>query len=138
MNNTTTKPLNQNRVEKEFVPYELALRMKALDYNESCMAYYNKSKKLHFDKYTTSHWSSTCLAPTWQQAFRWFREKYSTHVEIHETTDWEEDNESWSFVIFKYRLGDNDGMISSTIDYDTYEDAELECLRKLIGIVKNK
>jgi hypothetical protein len=78
------------------------------------------------------------FAPTFSQAFRWFREKYSTHVEIHENTDWEEDNESWSFVIFKYKLGDNDGMISSTVDYNTYEEAELACLNKLIEIVKNE
>jgi hypothetical protein len=117
----------EKEFEKEFITYELALRMKALDYDEPCMASRDMGNN-----------HGLIQVPTWQSAFRWFREKYSTHVEIHETTDWEEDNESWSFVIFKYRLGDNDGMISSTIDYDTYEDAELDCLKKLIEIVENE
>jgi hypothetical protein len=126
----------------EFVSYEQSLELKELGFDEPCFGWYD-------GKYTSSinqdycknseKWLNTihCAAPLYQQAFRWFREKYSTHVEIHENTDWEEDNESWSFVIFKYKLGDNDGMISSTVDYNTYEEAELECLIKLIEIVKN-
>jgi hypothetical protein len=115
------------KLELEFVPYELALRMKQLGFNESCMASRDMGNN-----------HGLIQVPTWQSAFRWFREKYSTHVEIHENTDWEEDNESWSFVIFKYKLGDNDGMISSTVDYNTYEEAELACLTKLIEIVESK
>jgi hypothetical protein len=125
--------------EKEFVPYDLALRLKALGFDEPCFGYHTNDKDYPFildvrnlkDKY-----KEETKAPLYQQAFKWFRNNYSTHAEIHETTDWEEDNESWSFVIFKYRLGDNDGMISSTIDYKTYEEAELDCLVKLIEIVE--
>lgn len=121
-------------MEKEFIPVELALRLKALGFNETCFGYRDGGGDIMIKE--TPH--SVISAPTFSQAFRFFRENYNTCVEIHETTDWEEDNESWSFVIFKYRLGDNDGMISSTIDYDTYEDAELDCLKKLIEIVENE
>jgi hypothetical protein len=127
-------------MEKEFVPYELALRLKELGFKGRTLTYYENGKpKLHnaIEGWDFNSSFLTCISrPTFSQAFRFFRVKYSICVEIHETTDWEEDNESWSFVIFKYRLGDNDGMISSTIDYDTYEDAELDCLKKLIEIVK--
>ena len=127
-------------MEKEFVPYELALRLKELGFKVRTLTYYENGKpKLHnaIEGWDFNSSFLTCISrPTFSQAFRFFRVKYSICVEIHETTDWEEDNESWSFVIFKYRLGDNDGMISSTIDYDTYEEAELECLKKLIEIVK--
>jgi hypothetical protein len=124
-------------MEKEFIPYELALRMKKLGFNEPCFGSYRAgSHQLDIIESGNILSNFTIFAPLYQQAFRFFRVKYSICVEIHETTDWEEDNESWSFVIFKYRLGDNDGMISSTIDYDTYEDAELDCLKKLIEIVK--
>jgi hypothetical protein len=127
-------------MEKEFVPYELALRLKELGFKGRTLTYYENGKpKLHnaIEGWDFNSSFLTCISrPTFSQAFRFFRVKYSICVEIHETTDWEEDNESWSFVIFKYRLGDNDGMISSTIDYDTYEEAELECLKKLIEIVK--
>jgi len=135
-------------MKSEFVPYDLSLRMKQLGFNEPCFGYYKAEYEdginplpvnliLEQNKASSNVFYKTS-APTFQQAFRWFRAKYSICVEIHETTDWEEDNESWSFVIFKYRLGDNDGMISSTIDYDTYEDAELDCLKKLIEIVENE
>ena len=141
-------------MEKEFIPYGLSVKLKELGFDEPCFgSYYNYSEEnfkegeLGYDYrgelnigYSEYYYGIKyyILAPTWQQAFRFFRENYNTCVEIHETTDWEEDNESWSFVIFKYRLGDNDGMISSIIDYGTYEEAELDCLKKLIEIVENE
>jgi hypothetical protein len=136
-------------MEKEFTPYNTALRMKAIGFDETCFGHFQQ--EFHDDGMTElepslqmiiskqhQHAYQLCTAPLYQQAFRWFRAKYSICVEIHETTDWEEDNESWSFVICKYRLGDNDGMISSTVDYDTYEEAELDCLKKLIEIVEKE
>ena len=128
-------------MEKEFVPYELAVKLKELGFDEPCFGWYsnregNVLRQVYCETYLGIE--NCAKAPLYQQAFRWFRNNYSTYVEIHETTDWEEDNESWSFVIFKYRLGDNDGMISSTIDYKTYEEAELDCLSKLIEIVEQK
>jgi hypothetical protein len=121
-------------MEKEFVPYGLALRMKALDYDESCMAYYNKSKKLHFDKYTTSHWSSTCLAPLYQQCWRWFREKYELHSCIHSDYTWNISGGIWD-------LNEHEGSRYDwdySNNYSTYEEAELSCLKKLIEIVELK
>jgi hypothetical protein len=37
-------------MEKEFVPYELALRMKQLGFNEPCLARWQKNKKLQYRK----------------------------------------------------------------------------------------
>jgi hypothetical protein len=126
-------------MEKEFVPYELALRMKALDYNESCMAYYNKSKKLHFDKYTTSHWSSTCLAPTFSQAFRWFREKY----DLNGFVGYLPNAKKWYSSYLDIKWSGREYMkVMETEDrgirFETYEEAELACLKKLIEIVELK
>jgi len=127
---------------KDFIPYEVALALKELGFDEECLALFSRDKSLLIkqipNQQECEQYFGGVLAPTFSQAFRWFREKYSTHVEIHENTDWEEDNECWSFVIFKYKLGDNDGMISSTVDYNTYEEVELDCLNKLIEIVKTK
>ena len=132
---------------QEFIPYEQALALKELGFDESCFGSYVKLTETQntffmndvvseIDRETPLHKSLITKAPLYQQAFRWFRENYSTHVEIHENTDWEEDNESWSFVIFKYKLGDNDEMKRSITDYNTYEEAELACLIKLIEITK--
>jgi hypothetical protein len=145
-------------MEKEFVPYELALRMKQLGFDGSCFAIWSGFDEQNFSitdtirlyssgfringtqssKFYINDFNSLRVAaPTYSQAFRWFRKRCSIHCEITQTTDWEEDNESWNFVIYKYRLGNNDGMKDSDVDFNTYEEAELECLKKLIEIVEN-
>ena len=71
--------------EKEFVPYPLALKMKALGFDEPCFGCYTKDKELSYD-YSDNrgegHYFQDCAAPTFSQAFRWFRKKYSLHSEI--------------------------------------------------------
>jgi hypothetical protein len=127
---------------QEFVPYELASRMKQLGFDELCFAYFKDEEFQYpnpYEPFKNSEQKSWFVtAPLYQQAFRWFRKRCSIHCEITQTTDWEEDNESWNFVIYKYRLGNNDGMKDSDVDFNTYEEAELECLEKLIEIVENK
>ena len=64
-------------MEKEFVPYELALRLKALGFDEPCIGYYNSNKKwsTKHDEYEVyfienSKWiDPACSAPTFSQAF---------------------------------------------------------------------
>jgi hypothetical protein len=59
---------------------------------------------------------------------RWFREKYKYYNQIHKGYGWEG-------IIRDSNNGDilwNDGT------YNSPEEAELECLKKLIEIVKNK
>jgi len=121
-------------MNKEFVTYEQALALKELGFDESCMVYYNKSKKLHFDKYTTSTWSSTCVAPLKQQAFRFFREKHGMLgcIEFVEP----EYGGDYGYKLY-YKPGHlyidhwNKG-------FKTYEEAKHACLDKLIEITKNK
>jgi hypothetical protein len=130
----------------EFIPYKQALELKELGFDEPCFGYYlcrNSTFGID-DLFITTEWidllpydSSSCKAPTFSQAFRWFRKKYSLHADIGEESDWEENNESWSFDIYKYKLGNNDAMISNCETFNTYEEAELACLIKLIEIVKN-
>jgi hypothetical protein len=127
---------------KDFIPYELALELKQLGFDKWCYSVYDRNSRL-CDTYESTRWQNEnpeliTRAPLYQQAFRWFREKYSLHADIGEESDWEENNESWSFDIYKYKLGNNDAMISNCETFNTYEEAELECLIKLIEIVKTK
>jgi len=117
-------------MNKEFVPYELALELKQLGFDDECFTVYS-FKKLR--KGTFSNLSSTddtILAPTYSQAFRWFRHK-GIISEIHSD--------------FDRMLGYNRGYIpvvqfiefyNNGDCYETYEEAELVCLKKLIEIVK--
>jgi hypothetical protein len=142
---------------QEFIPYQQALELKELGFDEPCFTYYFCNGILSdtpresgddikyqgdckFDNHQNSYLEEDddCSAPIFSQAFRWFRKKYSLHADIGEESDWEENNESWSFDIYKYKLGNNDAMISNCETFNTYEEAELACLIKLIEIVKTK
>jgi len=120
-------------MEKEFVPYELALRMKQLGFDEPCLAWYD-------GRYTSSinenycknseEWLNTihCAAPLFQQAFRWFREKYDLHYQlIPFFSDKESHAVDYYLAIAQHR---------PPIQVKTFEEAELACLEKLIEIVE--
>ena len=118
-------------MEKEFIPYEQALALKELGFDEPCFREYYYGK-LSYDEIfngQTTH-SDLALAPTFSQAFRWFREKYEYEVSIHKLI---EENGYMASIGWE---GVED--IMEQVEGNTYEEAELACLIKLIEIVKNK
>lgn len=129
-------------MEKEFVIYELALRMKQLGFDEPCMAYYVETEftatsdaKLFLINRndTIIHNNSTYLsndiyegvisAPTWQSAFRWFREKYQLHSYIEGAYPW-----------FRFYINSEDDRYESH-KHLSFEESEMACLEKLIEVV---
>jgi len=116
-------------MEKEFISYELALELKQLGFDEPCLAFYGRSKELiiHKCEVTDFYTSSLqCLAPTYSQAFRWFRERYALCIVIKPIDD--------KNLELGYNLLKNGLMMGS---HPTYEEAELACLQKLIEILQN-
>ena len=116
-------------MEKEFVSYKESLELKELGFNEPCIAiYYSKDKSFSWhhhkdhtnDEPVLDSGEFNISAPLYQQAFRWFREKYILIYVIVKA-------ESWFFTI---------NGCNTQEGFNTYEEAELECLRKLIEIVK--
>ena len=79
-------------MEKEFIPYEQALVLKELGFDEPCLAQYKKydvgeaTLDIGFSKNEIimqfHKLSKFCSAPTISQAFRFFREKYGYDVSI--------------------------------------------------------
>ena len=121
--------------ESLFVPYKIALELKDLGFNEECFAIYGKSEghlfKIHTDKFDTVDELHFIKAPTFSQAFRFFREKYQLSSEISIFKNiWNFDIEDISNSIQLYT--------SDIMCYNSYEEAELECLVKLIDIVKKQ
>jgi hypothetical protein len=118
---------------KEFVPYEPSLDMKELGFDEPCFGLWNLNNGKHevdiigVCKYSKEFKYREVLAPTFSQAFRWFREKYDLCIVIKPIDDKKLD--------LGYNLTKNGLIISAHL---TYEEAELACLIKLIEIVKNK
>ena len=134
-------------MNKEFVPYEQALDLKELGFDEPCILLYRgldtqpvcqmdyefKIEKNSDFNDETNYWLTV---PLYQQAFRWFREKYDLFgcIDLHTSTPIH-----WYIRIddiikndYVYHSEDND------LKFKTYEEAELECLKKLIEIVKKK
>jgi hypothetical protein len=127
---------------QEFIPYEQALALKELGFDEPCFAYYNIDPYLNKPAFNLvkpfdHEW---CLpASLYQQAFRWFREKYNIDSWIQPFTI-EKSNgvlylpdETYSYFIFK-----NGVYVDDNVDFSEPKEAELECLIKLIKIVKTK
>lgn len=121
-------------MEKEFIPYDLALALKELGFDEPCFGYYDpllgyypimNSDCINPKPSLFNHNISSIVvsAPTFSQAFRFFREKYGDYL-------------LYSFgVIPHFTIIQNLIIEDSKI---TYEEAELECLKRLIEIVKGK
>mgnify|MGYP003331630836 FL=1 len=129
-------------IEKEFVPYEEALALKELGFNEPCLAsYYRAGKRLDICEYI-NHGEYTVLAPTFSQAFRWIREKYwytalilcdSFQIVMQLSTSKTLDSKTWEWkpIYITQTYHKEEGLKS-------YDESELACLKKLIEIVKNK
>jgi hypothetical protein len=113
---------------KEFVPYELALKLKQLGFDEPCLKSYGDDGLLNQNDY-----SLYLSAPLFQQAFRWFREKY----DLEAIPQRAEERMWYKFWIYKL-YEDCKIMISSKILFNTYKEAELACLDKLIELVESE
>ena len=138
-------------MNKEFIPYEQALSLKELGFDEPCFGWYRSSLiPSNFTEYfletefgmneSPSDWVNSnflgkaCSSPLYQQAFRWFREKYGLYSYI-ETV----------FVVgaaspikYDYVILENneEEVFYTNMPYHSHEEAELACLKKLIKIVK--
>jgi hypothetical protein len=132
------------KMEKEFVPYELALRMKQLGFDEPCFGFYYDDGELQIKE--GNHYPLGYLnAPLFQQAFRWFRDNHSLFSSILPFQDIEDDIRLCYYycIVNLYECKDEDilcnesSLGASDVNFSSPEDAELQCLIKLIeGVEK--
>lgn len=134
-------------MKNEFIPYKEALTLKELGFNEPCFAFYRDDLKGGYEVHPLKWFdnnnhrlSDGFTAPLYQQAFRWFRENHNLKHDIPE-----HNGEKFYFEIvdMSHVLSRHEIKILCTkekdwseIEFKTYEEAELACLRKLIEIVK--
>jgi hypothetical protein len=130
-------------VIKEFVPYEQALELKELGFNKPCIGvyapnYYNNDKiELSYDDGVINGLigvqdGTYTLAPTYSQAFKWFRNKHNLHSCVAPTYK----DENHLEIIYWYWIQGVEE--KEELSFNTPEEAELACLKKLIEIVKTK
>ena len=126
--------LYKQQTALEFIPYQEALELKELGFDEGCFGYYHEDGSISFTGVTIQNTNSFWLAspnkiftaPLYQQAFRWFRDKYEAQVAVLPYS-----NKVQVAIRCERQVTDLDS-------FYTYEEAELACLNKLIEIVKNK
>jgi len=125
-------------MEKEFIPHQQSFDMKELGFDEPCFAYYNGYKELDHlmpERVVVGrnyNGDTITSAPLYQQAFRWFSKK-------HRIEGWIQPFLSLEPRKCQARYWDGGKTPCEGISigvYDTYEEAQLECLKKLIEIVK--
>jgi hypothetical protein len=113
-------------MKKEFVPYDRALKLKQLGFDEEGFGTYNANREvLPLMPYTTES-----KAILFQQAFRWFREelKYEVFLQKQENLI---SGKTYSFLI----ENDLEGIYNRSLSKSSIDKAELACLDKLIEIV---
>jgi hypothetical protein len=132
---------------KEFIPYDQALELKELGFNEPCFGWFRSTLiPSNFTEYfletefgmneSPSDWVNSnfldkaCSAPLYQQAFRWFREKRGLY-------GYPFSQSSQTNIWFKYFIQQEWKDQITSDSFNTHEEAELECLKKLIEIVKD-
>ena len=137
-------------MNNEFVSYEMALALKELGFDEPCICGYNDYHLLRskisssfdgdFVKWDEKY-DKDLKAPLYQQAFRFFREKYNIQGYIYSSAVRGNAEKTKQFTGYIWNINGIDMPFLSTDArdelHDTYEEAELACLQKMIEIVKN-
>ena len=144
-------------MEDLFVTYQPSFDLKKLGFNEPCFGYYVDGElrgvnlgveelggikpyyqRFGFHTITNSDIDNpnkiVVTSPTFSQCFRWFRENHNLHSTIALISN--SDTERRYMVMIDYIYPHK--AIMEFEEYETYEEAELECLKKLIEIVKEK
>ena len=124
-------------MNKEFIPYQQALELKELGFDEACFGFWNlmnDNSEWFFDTKIIMNCFNYVKAPLYQQIFKWFRKNYNLFgcIDLQVCTP-----PHWFIRIDK--IIENDYVYHSedeNLIFDTYEEAELACLKKLIEIVK--
>ena len=132
-------------MNKEFVTYNQSLALKELGFDEPCLAKHDlKHILLRVEECKSQENAQELdyiLAPLYQQAFRWFREKHNLCGEVYTV--------NMGAIDYTFQIRD---LYSEDIKHDnfeaytggyvgtflTYEESESACLDKLIEILKTK
>jgi len=115
-------------MNKEFIPYEQALELKELGFDEPCIAFYEPGNKQvqvvgveqRYNNPELLRMEDFC-APLYQQAFRWFREKYGFTYSIGNT----------NIAVLHYL-----NTTQLLQDNDSYEAAKLAAIKWFIDVAK--
>jgi hypothetical protein len=132
-------------MNKDFIPDEQALALKELGFDEPCFGFYFKGEEdenfnLIPNGRTGGFFGYQFDAPTYSQAFRWLKNKHGLYGWVTSKTI---DENKTIFIPQGRTIPDTmqKGLVVDIIPYVTFKDdidAQLECLKVFIKIVKEK
>jgi hypothetical protein len=134
----------QTEMNKEFIPYELALELKELGFDESCFGQYINGEFVYSSHTNNIMQRFRYAAPLYQQAFRWFREEHLLEgLVLPQDRSVPDPLPLYFIAVESYENGIWSELFNSTapstlLHYCEHEEAELACLKKLIEIVNGK
>jgi hypothetical protein len=132
-------------MKNEFIPFQQALELKELGCDEPCFGKIyadGGSEQLSYPYKNSDQIGkvTSCSAPLYQQVFRWFREKYNLRGFI----GFRPNVKKFDCHVYDMSLSGKEYVKQRTHEefqkdpkVGTYEEAELECIKELISIVKN-
>lgn len=137
-----------------FLPYKESIELKELGFDERTLAYWFNETPTNPEGqcivYYEKPWNNEKIlkgviieyysAPTFSQAFKFFREKYDIQ---HSIKHWCKDDKIREYY---YEIGytcrntrcGTSSIAEQQYNMFKYEEAELECLRKIIEIIKTE
>lgn len=132
-------------MENYFVHYEQALALKELGFNETCFGGYLKDTGELWIGYVKSQGGEQfnreyhILAPLYQQVFKFFRERHNPleHTIIR-ISDQPYDKGKIRKYLGHIWLQPHQRKGLGTISSETYKEAEIGCLKKLIEIAQKE
>jgi hypothetical protein len=120
-------------MNEQFVNYKQSLQLKELGFEEPCFARYIKKEfkygALGGVTNFTKEYDNQISAPLYQQVFEWFREKYNIDGWVVPCKNLD-DEKSYTFII------DLLNYIEEMTEYNTYNEAEIACINKLIELIQ--
>jgi hypothetical protein len=145
-------------MKKEFTSYKLALKMKKIGFDDQCFGYYESQDKylvINYNNqlteeqtkrpglYITDNRNSTLpqwavSAPTYSQAFNWFRDNHR----IVSVISFYNNGEEWEDTEYKVTISEfehfdtHDTFVKS--EFNDYYKARQRCLEELIKIIESK
>jgi hypothetical protein len=124
-------------MKNEFVPYNEAVELKELGFDEECFRYGDSDSSYidtpsSIEERMINPFNKTIKIPTFSQVFRWFRGKHDLHSCVAPVYE----DEISKVIVYWFWIQGFDSFEDEDINYKTPEEAELACLQKLIQIVK--
>lgn len=125
------------QTKSDFVSYELSSELRDIGFDDICLAYYNCERDFIFVQGKTKFLTCEIPIPTFSQVFRWFRENYLIFGTINVDQTMEP---KFCYSITRYEpmqfLEHWDTVVYNSDLFYTYEEAEVECIKELIKVVK--